>query len=134
MPAHCDRADTCGTCWNEQKTAEYGETDPTKFKCINCNKTGHASWDHTCPKFITACDNVEKTDPEHTYKYFPNDNPWTWEQHSHIGDSTDAGDLFQKATTQHNTPCNPWSQEPYNRWNQEDEDVNWCKTNVSTMQ
>ena len=69
-----------------------------------------------------TCDKVEETDPEHTYKYFLNDNPWTWEQHGYIGDSTDTGDPFQKATTQYNTPHNPWNEEPYNRWNQEDEE------------
>ena len=73
-------------------------------------------------QILMACDKVEKTDPEHTYKYFPNDNPWTWEQHGYIGDSADAGDPFQKATMQYNASHNPWNKKPYNRWNQEDEE------------
>jgi len=46
---------------------------------------GHASWDQLCPKFIEECKRAEKMDPEHSYKYFPAQEPWTWEQEGEYG-------------------------------------------------
>jgi hypothetical protein len=80
MAAECDGMSTCGTCAKEHRTAECGETNPDRYKCVNCDATGHASWDRTCPKFLAASERIEKSDPESTYKYFPDENPWTWEQ------------------------------------------------------
>ena len=40
----------------------------------------HASWDRTCLKFIRASKRIERGDLESTYKFFPDENPWTWEQ------------------------------------------------------
>jgi len=47
---------------------------------MNCNALGHASWDQLCPRFIEECRKAERTDPEHTYRYFPSREAWTWEQ------------------------------------------------------
>jgi len=33
-----------------------------------------------CLRFIDECRRAEKTDPEHTYRYFPMQEGWTWEQ------------------------------------------------------
>jgi len=41
---------------------------------------GHASWDRTCPSFIEASRRIELRDLESSYRYFPSDEPWTWEQ------------------------------------------------------
>ena len=32
------------------------------------------------PCILEACKWLEATDPEHTYKYFPSQDAWTWEQ------------------------------------------------------
>ena len=80
MAAECKDVEICGTCGKNHRTAHCDETDPTKFKCANCNTLGHASWDHTCPKFLAACNRLEKNNSESKYKYFPDNNPWTWEQ------------------------------------------------------
>jgi hypothetical protein len=43
---------------------------------------------------------AEKSDPEHTYKFFPNENPWTWEQQSTAEEVKDADNLLQRASVQ----------------------------------
>jgi hypothetical protein len=100
VAARCDSQDTCGTCGGEHRTASCEENDPRKFKCANCNVDGHASWDRTCLTFRTACLAAEKSDPEHTYKFFPNENPWTWEQQDTADGTEDASDLLKKANAQ----------------------------------
>ena len=80
MAATCDQNDVCRTCGQGHRTAQCKETDHELFHCKNCNTYGHASWDRTCPQFIEICNKLEQTDPENTYKYFPNDSKWTWEQ------------------------------------------------------
>jgi hypothetical protein len=100
VAAGCDSQDTCGTCGGGHRTAECEENDPHRFKCMNCNAPGHASWDRTCPVFKAACIAAEKSDPEHTYKFFPNENPWTWEQQSTTDGSEDVGDLMKATSAQ----------------------------------
>ena len=51
-----------------------------RFWCANCNTSGLASWDHLCPRFLEECSRIESLDPEHMYKYFPNQEVWMWEQ------------------------------------------------------
>jgi len=70
----------CCTCGNEHRMAKCTETDHDRFWCANCNMSGHASWDHLCPRFIEECRRIEGSDLEHTYKYFPNQEAWMWEQ------------------------------------------------------
>ncbi|OCH89831.1 hypothetical protein OBBRIDRAFT_813012 [Obba rivulosa] len=57
-PAHLARDckqihDTCGTC-NLMKhiTSDCNKDDEHKFRCTNCNTTGHTSWSRDCPAFI----------------------------------------------------------------------------------
>ena len=95
MAADCDHAETCGTCGQEHHTAECEEPNLDKYKCVSCNTYGHASWDRTCPKFMAACQKVERTDPENTYKYFPDDNPWMWEQTDQATEMTDTTQTIQ---------------------------------------
>jgi hypothetical protein len=97
IAAGCDSQDTCGTCGGVHRTAQCEEVDPRKFKCMNCNANGHASWDRTCPVFSAACTAAEKSDPEHTYKYFPNENPWTWEQQNTTEEAEDANNPPNRA-------------------------------------
>jgi len=56
------------------------ETDHNRFQCTNCSTSGHASWDCLCPRFLEECSSIESLDAEHTYKYFPNQEAWMWEQ------------------------------------------------------
>ena len=60
--------------------AECTEMSRASFWCVNCNSSGHASWDRLCPTFLDACKCTEGADPKHTYKFFPGCNAWTWEQ------------------------------------------------------
>jgi len=76
----CDSPEVCGTCGQEHRTAVCKEVDYAKYKCANCRASGHASWDHSCPKFEEACRRLEARDLENTYRYFPGSKPWTWEQ------------------------------------------------------
>jgi hypothetical protein len=104
IAAECDSQDTCGTCGGGHRTANCEEDDPRKFKCMNCNADGHASWDRTCPVFKTACISAEKSDPEHTYKFFPNENPWTWEQQNTTEENEDTTNPPRKASAQEGRP------------------------------
>jgi hypothetical protein len=100
IAAGCDNQDTCGTCGGGHRTAQCEESDPRKFKCMNCNADGHASWDRTCPVFKAACMAAEKSDPEHTYKYFPDENPWTWEQQNAAEEDEDTDNLLKRPSAQ----------------------------------
>jgi len=80
LAAECNHPNMCRTCGKEHKTTECGESDSRKFWCANCKVVGHASWDHLCPRFIKVSRRLEKTDPEHMYRFIPNHGPWTWEQ------------------------------------------------------
>jgi hypothetical protein len=92
MAADCGGLETCGTCGKGHRTAECEETDTSKFHCTSCDQNGHASWDRTCPAFLAACQAIARADPEHTYKFFPSDSPWTWVQHGASANTIDAGE------------------------------------------
>ncbi|KAF8483198.1 hypothetical protein JB92DRAFT_2763031 [Gautieria morchelliformis] len=80
IAAECNSHETCGTCGDEHRTADCQESDPKRchrYKCANCNMQGQASWDRTCPTFRAACVAAEKSDPEHTYRFFPDEHLWT---------------------------------------------------------
>ena len=66
--------------------AECLETNRDTFWCVSCNSSGHASWDRLCPAFLVASSCMEDSDPEHFYKYFPDQEAWTWEQQPGHGD------------------------------------------------
>jgi hypothetical protein len=104
MAADCGGDDVCGTCGKGHRTTECEETDPAHYKCVNCDKSGHASWDRTCPTFVSACQTIEKADPEGTYKYFPNDEPWTWEQRGQQEATVDAAELLQRTLERDTRP------------------------------
>ena len=60
--------------------AECSEDNQSRYSCANCKMVGHASWDRTCPSFIEVSRRLELWDLENSYRYFPSDEPWTWEQ------------------------------------------------------
>ena len=80
LAARCMCREVCGTCGDEHRMAKCTETNHNRFRCTNCNMSGHTSWDCLCPRFLEECGRIESSDPEHTYKYFPNQEAWTWEQ------------------------------------------------------
>ena len=56
----------------ERSTGQLtAELDSDKFWCINCKRVGQASWDHLCPKFMERRKQLEDTDPESTYRFYP---------------------------------------------------------------
>lgn len=80
LAAECDGKDTCGTCSGEHRTQNCAEGNTGQVYCVNCKSSEHASWNRLCPRFVELAEKMEKQDPENTYKYFPNDDTWTWEQ------------------------------------------------------
>jgi len=88
LAAGCNQQAACSTCGKDHCTLECSETDRAAFWCINCKEKGHALWDRLCPAFLAASKRLEDTDPKHTYKYFPNQDEWTWEEQlgfEHLG-------------------------------------------------
>ena len=80
LAAGCDHQIACGTCGKEHHTAKCTKMVTSRFWCVICKSVGHTSWDRLCPAFLEACKWLEGMDPEHTYKYFPCLDAWTWEQ------------------------------------------------------
>ena len=80
LAAACGSHNICGTCGKEHWTADCTEADCDKFWCASCKVDSHASWDRLCPTFIEVRKRAECADPEHTYRFFPGQEPWTWEQ------------------------------------------------------
>src|SRR5882672_12307634 len=68
--AGCRGQETCGMCGEEHCTAECMEDNQERYSCANCKVMGHASWDHTCPKFMQVARKVEERDLESMYKFF----------------------------------------------------------------
>src|SRR5882672_2473644 len=89
--AGCSGQETCRTCGEEHHTAECMEDNQEKCRCANCKVLGNALWDRTCPKFMQAARKLEERDPESTYKFFPTDEPWTWEQDRDAGTQWNSG-------------------------------------------
>ena len=88
LAAKCMHPNTCRTCSKEHRTADCEVVDQAHFWCTSCKAVGHMSWDWLCPAFIEVSSQLERTDPEHTYRFFPTHKPWTWEQtsgNSHAG-------------------------------------------------
>jgi len=94
LAASCNQKAMCGTCGKGHCTFKCQVTDRAELWCVNCKEKGHASWDRLCLEFWAASRQLEDTDPEHTYKYFPNQDEWMWEQqpgYEHLGPSSGWG-------------------------------------------
>ncbi|THH14609.1 hypothetical protein EUX98_g9587 [Antrodiella citrinella] len=74
--------ETCGTCGATERhdTAKCPVTDDRDFRCASCNVKGHASWQRQCPTFQRLCESRRQHNPASRYRYFPTENPETWEQ------------------------------------------------------
>lgn len=84
MAANCPNpTDICGTCGDNHRTVScnvrIGELG--KYRCVNCNSTGHAAWDRLCPTFLAKCKRFDLYHPENQLKYYLRvDDPSTWEK------------------------------------------------------
>ncbi|KAF8511470.1 hypothetical protein JB92DRAFT_3118072 [Gautieria morchelliformis] len=82
LAAQCPQPnDTCGTCGEEgHRTSACVITDPTKYRCVNCDRIGHAAWDRDCPTFKERSNKIQQRNPETSMRYFPSSrDPQTWE-------------------------------------------------------
>ena len=72
--------DTCGRCAAMHRTEACTVTDRAAFKCVSCNKTGHATVDRNCPRFIAKMKIAHARFPDYQYRFFPTQDPATWEK------------------------------------------------------
>jgi len=82
IAANCKEiTDICDTCGGAHLSRECSLKDelPEKHYCVNCKTYGHAARDRLCPAYIKCTDELNTRMPENLYKYFPTDNPRTWE-------------------------------------------------------
>ena len=80
-PSHVE---TCGKCAAEHNTNDCRLEDPWEYRCINCINAGyqdtdHAAFDRMCPVFRMDCERYNKLYPVNRYRYFPSNDPQTWE-------------------------------------------------------
>ena len=61
------------------------------FKCVSCNKTGHATVNRNCPKFIAKMKIVHARFPDYQYCFFPTQDPETWEKEDYGLSSAEDG-------------------------------------------
>jgi hypothetical protein len=71
--------DTCGRCAGMHRTAACEVTDAAAFRCVTCNKMGHATVDRNCPKFIEKMRATHARFPDYQYRFFPTQDAATWE-------------------------------------------------------
>jgi hypothetical protein len=67
--------DTCGTCGEAHRTSDCPNRE--KFYCVSCKSNAHASWDRSCPEFISRCEVYNQRFPENNMVYFPTEQDWT---------------------------------------------------------
>jgi len=82
IAANCKEiTDICHTCGGAHlsKNCQLKDDNPDKHYCINCKTLGHSARDRLCPVYIKHCNDLYNRRPENLYKYFPTDNPNTWE-------------------------------------------------------
>ena len=82
IAANCKEiTDICSTCGGAHisKDCQLKNDLPDKHYCTNCRTHGHTARDRLCPIYIKQCNELYNRKPEFLYKYFPTDNPSTWE-------------------------------------------------------
>ncbi|EIW77387.1 hypothetical protein CONPUDRAFT_109952, partial [Coniophora puteana RWD-64-598 SS2] len=71
--------DVCAKCGGPHRTRECEVTRPEDKFCINCSVAGHAASDRACPTFIALREKHQVRNLEARYRYFPTEDPLTWE-------------------------------------------------------
>jgi hypothetical protein len=85
--------DICGRCGDHHKTTECQVQDRTDFRCAVCKEQGHGAIDMECPAYQKQLDTLRKRMPETRYRYYPTNEPWTWERDDDNSPMTSAGPL-----------------------------------------
>jgi hypothetical protein len=98
--------DTCGTCGANHRTASCAVDIQELYHCANCNTDGHASWSCECPIFITRWQANRSRNEEAKYKYFPTEDPNTWDKIEDKSNNYETDPLPPHITTQ--THNNEW--------------------------
>jgi hypothetical protein len=73
-----ERCDICGGV-HPSNTCSLRNEHPSKQFCINCNTRGHPTRDRLCPTYLHHTKTLNERMPENLYKYFPTDDPASWE-------------------------------------------------------
>ena len=110
--AECNGMETCATCGGEHRVVQCTERNSGKVYCVNCKSNDHPSWNRLCPSFIALSKKMECQNPESSYRYFPTDEPWTWEQL--YQDSPE--EMFTQAPPPHELNTQHTKEEQYDRW------------------
>jgi hypothetical protein len=135
IAANCKEiTDICDTCGGAHlpKDCTLKDEDPSRHFCINCKTHGHGARDRLCPTYIKQCNNLNTRMPENLYKFFPTDNPSTWEladssQDIHLHPSPDnANDDWTPVTHKKR------KQYPYLNAQPQDQPNNRNKTTITT--
>ncbi|KAF9037777.1 hypothetical protein BJ165DRAFT_1353453, partial [Panaeolus papilionaceus] len=77
MAANCTNPTVCGTCREGHRTKGCRRTKSPW--CVSFQSKSHSSWNRKCPVFLNKCEELLKMFPENNLKYFPTEEPWTWE-------------------------------------------------------
>jgi hypothetical protein len=93
--------DVCARCGEKHRT-DMCRADDKSRACSNCKVErrqhwGHGAADRNCPSFKNKLQFALERNPEAKYKYFPTDDPLTWERMD-----APAGDLNNQAATWQN--------------------------------
>lgn len=83
LAAECKaKQTTCGTCGAKtHRTQECTISDPTKFYCTNCRRSGHGTWGRACPAMLQTRARMIDRQPEYRYVLYPiMTDRSTWEQ------------------------------------------------------
>ena len=73
--------DRCAHCSGKHQTMQCIATDATEIECVNCtdNTKGHGATDRNCPTYLKEKSKLHKCIPENKYRFFPTNNPCTWQ-------------------------------------------------------
>jgi hypothetical protein len=94
--------DVCARCGEMHKTELCTATDPSAFKCTNCKAKGHGAADRKCPYFMEKLVQVQSRDPENKYRFFPTNDPKTWELIEAPAPQASSQNVAGQAATQEN--------------------------------
>ena len=72
---------------NDHQTPGCTVTDSMQYKCVNCNKLGHVSWDRKCPAFMEHNNRLQKKNVDtNMCFYLSSRDPQYWEANMNIND------------------------------------------------
>lgn len=94
--------DTCARCAQHHRTSDCDMGNEGAWRCANCEgdtAAGHGAADRQCPHFLTLLTRLHARLPETKYKFFPTDDPHSWE----LVDQADTYTNDQDATWQQGT-------------------------------